>query len=58
MQAASATSQLNGQLADALAKVLSLETDKTDMRHEMEKLEDQVAYLQASFDFLGVDPTT
>ena len=45
-QAASATSQLNSQLAEALAKTLQLEDEKSDLLREVEKLEEMVDHLQ------------
>ena len=46
LQAAKATSQLNSQLADVLARGLELEADKKAQDREIEKLEEQVALLQ------------
>ena len=47
-QAASATSQLNSQLADTLSNVLQLENQKSDLEREVEKLEELVGHLQVS----------
>lgn len=47
-QAASAASQLNAQLSEALAKALQLEAEKRDLGRQIDKLEDQVFHLQVN----------